>query len=89
MKRLHEISPVTAVHKGMAPFLIIHGTADNQVAFEESPAMCEAMHKVGAKCDLIRWKAAATACRAGRSQPAMQHWKTDLAAWLKTTLNVP
>ncbi len=35
--RLHEISPITAVHKGMAPFLIFHGTADNQVAFEESP----------------------------------------------------
>ena len=37
----------------MPPFLAIHGTKDDQVPYEQSPMMCEAMHKVGAGCDLI------------------------------------
>jgi alpha-L-fucosidase 2 len=31
--KLHSISPMAGVHKGMPPFLCIHGTADDQVAF--------------------------------------------------------
>ena len=49
LAKLRAISPIFAVHKGMAPFLCIHGTKDDQVVFEQSPAMCEAMHKVGAE----------------------------------------
>ena len=53
LAKLHAISPIFAVHKGMAPFLCIHGTKDDQVSFGQSPAMCEAMKKVGASCELI------------------------------------
>ena len=37
LAKLRRGLPVNAVHKGMAPFLIIHGTADEQVAYELSP----------------------------------------------------
>ena len=53
LKRLREVSPFYAVHKGMAPFLIIHGTKDNQVAYEQSPAMCDKLKKAGVACGLI------------------------------------
>ena len=46
LAKLHAISPIFAVHKGMAPFLCIHGTKDDQVSFGQSPAMCEAMKRV-------------------------------------------
>jgi acetyl esterase len=88
MTRLHEVSPITAVHKGMAPFLIIHGTADNQVAYEESPAMCDAIRKVGAKCDLISVEGGGHGMSSWEKSPAMQHWKPELADWLNKTLKV-
>ena len=44
--KLNATAPIAAVHKGMAPFLCIHGTKDDQVAYEQSKAMCEAMRKV-------------------------------------------
>jgi acetyl esterase len=88
MARLHQISPITAVHRGMAPFLIIHGTADNQVAYEESPAMCDGMKKVGAKCQLIPIEGGGHGMGGWDKAESMQHWKPELVAWLKSTMKV-
>ncbi len=86
LARLREVSAIHAVHKGMAPFLIIHGTADEQVAFELSPAMCDAMKKVGAACDLIPIQGGKHGMGSWEKDPAMSHWKPELVAWLKNTL---
>ena len=51
--KLKAISPLFAVHKGMPPFLAIHGTRDDQVPYEQSTMLCEAMRKVGRRCDII------------------------------------
>jgi alpha-L-fucosidase 2 len=85
LAKLSKLAPITAVHKGMPPFLCIHGTKDDQVSYSQSIAMCDAMHKVGAACELItieggghgmsNWKA-----------PEMQHWKAEMIAWLRKTL---
>jgi acetyl esterase len=87
LAKLKAVSPIFAVHHGMPPFLCIHGNSDDQVAYEQSTEMCTAMHKVGAPCELItieggrhgmgNWKA-----------PEMQHWKPEMVAWLRKTLNV-
>ncbi|HEX4750512.1 MAG TPA: alpha/beta hydrolase [Bryobacteraceae bacterium] len=84
---LHRESPIAAVHKDEPPFLIIAGNKDDQVAYSQSTEFCDAIKSAGAHCDLItieegghgmsRWKA-----------PAQQHWKAEMIAWLKTTLNV-
>jgi alpha-L-fucosidase 2 len=87
LKKLHAIGPIFAVHKGMAPFLCIHGTKDDQVVYEQSPAMCEAMHKVGASCDLIPIEDGGHGMGGWRA-PEMQHWKPEMIAWLKKTLSV-
>src|SRR3954454_12394132 len=44
LAKLRAISPIFAVHKGMEPFLCIHGTKDDQVLYEQSTAMCDEMH---------------------------------------------
>jgi acetyl esterase len=88
LKHLAEVSPVNAVHIGMAPFLIVHGTADNQVPYELSPSMCEAMKKVGAKCELITVEGGSHGMSSWEKLPEMQHWKPEMVAWLKKTLNV-
>ncbi len=50
---LHQLSPVHHVHSGMPPFLLIHGTADPLVPFEQSRLMCRAIREAGGKCDLL------------------------------------
>jgi acetyl esterase len=85
LAKLHTISPIFAVHKGMAPFLAIHGTKDDQVVYEQSTAMCEAMHKVGATCDLITVEGGGHGM-SGWKAPEMQHWKPEMIAWLEKIL---
>lgn len=87
LAKLRAISPLFAVHKGMPPFLAIHGTKDDQVSFDQSPAMCEAMKKVGAWCELIPVEGGGHGM-GGWKAPEMQHWKAEMVAWLKKTLAV-
>jgi dipeptidyl aminopeptidase/acylaminoacyl peptidase len=49
---LRDLSPINWVRKDAPPFLLIHGTADGLVPFEQSEQMCEALKKVGADCEL-------------------------------------
>jgi len=85
LAKLRAISPIEAVHKGMAPFLCIHGAKDDQVAFEQSTGMCDAMHKVGAHCELIVVEGGGHGMGGWRA-PEMQHWKPEMIAWLKKML---
>jgi alpha-L-fucosidase 2 len=87
LAKLREISPLFAVHKGMAPFLAIHGTRDDQVAYEQSPTMCEAMKKAGASCELIPVKGGGHGM-SGWKAPEMQHWKPEMVLWLRKTLKI-
>jgi acetyl esterase len=85
LQKLRAISPIAAVHQGMAPFLCIHGTKDDQVAYEQSPEMCAAMHKAGAGCELIAIEGGGHGMGGWRA-PEMQHWKPEMVAWLKKIL---
>ncbi|MFL6447157.1 MAG: alpha/beta hydrolase fold domain-containing protein [Bryobacteraceae bacterium] len=87
LRKLHDLSPINGVHKGMPPFLCIHGTKDEQVSYEQSTAFCEAIRKVGTSCELISIDDG----KHGMSQwrdSAMQHWKPEMIAWLQKTLKV-
>jgi acetyl esterase len=85
LAKLRALAPIAAVHKRMPPFLCLHGTSDDQVNFEQSTAMCEAMHKVGAACELITISGGGHGMSSWRA-PDMQHWKPEMVAWLKKTL---
>ncbi len=85
--KLKAISPLFAVHKGMPPFLCIHGNKDDQVAYDQSPAMCDAMKKAGVACELITIEGGGHGMGSWKA-PEMQHWKPEMVAWLKKTLSV-
>ena len=85
MAKLHAISPIAGVHKWMPPFLCIHGNKDDQVAYEQSPEMCEAMHKVRASCELVTIEGGGHGMSSWKD-PSQQHWKSEMVAWLKKTL---
>jgi len=84
--KLRSLAPIAAVHKRMPPFLCIHGTKDDQVPYEQSTSMCEAMHRVGASCELITIEGGGHGMSNWRD-PEMQHWKPEMIAWLKKTLH--
>lgn len=87
LAKLRAVSPLFAVHKGMPPFLCIHGTKDDQVSYEQSTTMCDAMHKVGAGCELITIEGGGHGMSGWRAVE-MQHWKGKMVEWLKKTLEV-
>ncbi|MFL6416103.1 MAG: alpha/beta hydrolase fold domain-containing protein [Bryobacteraceae bacterium] len=87
LRKLHEISPISAVHKGMPPFLVIHGTKDEQVSYQQSTEFCEAIRKVGTSCELIPIENGKHGMSTWRD-PNVQHWKPEMIAWLQKTLKV-
>jgi acetyl esterase/lipase len=87
IRRLHSISPLAAVHKGMPPFLVIQGNKDDQVAYEQSSEFCDAMHKAAVSCEMIVIEGGGHGMGSWKA-PGMQHWKPEMIAWLKKTLKV-
>lgn len=49
-------SPITHVHKEMAPHLLIAGTADTVVPFEHSTLLAQKMKQAGANCNLLTFE---------------------------------
>ena len=49
---LRNLSPINYVRKDMPPFLLIHGTADALVPFDQSVQMCCKIRQSGASCEL-------------------------------------
>ena len=86
--KLRVASPTTYIHKGMPPFLEIHGTRDDQVPYEQSTMMCDAMHIVWAVCDIVTVEAGGHGM-GGWKDADQQHYKADMIAWLKKTLKLP
>src|SRR5438552_19045966 len=86
--KLRSVAPLHAVHKGMPPFLAIHGTKDDQVAYNQTPLLCDAMHKVKATCDIITVEGGGHGMGSWRA-PEMQHWKPEMITWLNKILKLP
>jgi dipeptidyl aminopeptidase/acylaminoacyl peptidase len=83
---LRTASPITYIHADMPPFLFIQGTNDEQVPYEQSPRMCEAMKKAGARCDVITVEGGRHGMGNWDGDPAKAHWKPDMTEWLKKVL---
>jgi len=49
-----QASPITYVTKDDPPFLIVHGTADNTVPFEQAEMFSEALKKAGVDVTLVK-----------------------------------
>lgn len=87
LAKLRSLAPIAAVRSRMPPFLCIHGNKDDQVSFEQSVEMCDAMRKVDVPCKLITVEGGGHGMSSWRA-PEMQHWKPEMIAWLQRTLLV-
>ena len=84
--KLKEASPITYVNRGMPPFLMIHGTEDKAVPFDQSERMCAAMRGAGAACEIFTVAGAPHGIGAWEKDPAFQSYKRKMIEWLHATL---
>jgi acetyl esterase/lipase len=50
---LREMSPINHMAPGLPPFLLIHGTADNSVPYQQSLNFQAKLKEIGVPCDII------------------------------------
>ena len=82
---LMRASPVTHIGREMPPFLLIHGSKDEDVPYQQSVEMCDQMKKAGAHCDLITIKGAPHGMDHWESHPEFLWYKKALVEWLTKT----
>ncbi|MEX2261418.1 MAG: alpha/beta hydrolase [Bryobacteraceae bacterium] len=79
-------SPATYVRKGMPPYLLIHGTKDLNVPYDQSELMCAAMRKAGASCQVVRVEGGGHGYGAWDRDPAMSGYLSTMTQWLDKVL---
>ena len=87
LARLAQLSPIGQVHPSMPPFLLIHGTADRLVPFEQSEKMCERVRNSGGNCELYPVPGAGHGIRWWEGSASISgSYKKRLVEWLKLNL---
>lgn len=84
---LADVSPITHVHPGMPPILIVHGDADKTVPIQQSLAFIDKLRADGVACELITRKGVPHSLVQGeRIDPS---YREAVLAWLDGTLGNP
>jgi alpha-L-fucosidase 2 len=86
-KLLAEASPINFVKPDLPPFLLVHGTADQSVAYQQSVDFQSRLRTVGVACDLITIKDGPHGMLPW--PPLAPDFKDRVVAWLNTTLPSP
>jgi alpha-L-fucosidase 2 len=85
---LREASPISHVRPGLPPFLMIHGTKDAAVPYEQSPLMCDKLKGAGNACEVFTVENAPHGMTGWEKTPEFTRYKAKMIDWLNTTLNV-
>jgi acetyl esterase len=83
---LIQASPVLYVSRDMPAFLLMHGSKDEDVPYDQSVEMCNKMKQAGAHCDLITVEGAPHGMDHWEPHPEFLWYKKALVDWLKKTL---
>ena len=88
MKIIREASAVTYVRQQMPPYLLIHGTREFHVPFEQAVSMHEAMKRAGADCTLIPILGGSHGVGGWEKLPQATEYKEQALAWLRSNLRL-
>jgi acetyl esterase len=83
---LIKASPVLYISKTMPPFLLMHGSKDEDVPYEQSVEMCDKMKQAGARCDLITIEGAPHGMDRWEPHTEWLWYKKALVEWLQKIL---
>jgi len=84
--RLRDLSPIEHVSKTMPPFLLIHGTADTVVPYQQSEAFCDRVHKAGGSCELFTVKGGGHGVWSWQRSEKGTAYAREMVDWLKNKL---
>jgi dipeptidyl aminopeptidase/acylaminoacyl peptidase len=70
----------------MPPYLLIHGTKDDLVPYDQSVLMCEKMKQAGASCEIFTVEGGAHGVGSWERTPEFQAYKQKMVDWLHKTL---
>jgi dipeptidyl aminopeptidase/acylaminoacyl peptidase len=73
------------VRKDAPPFLLVHGTADSLVPYQQSVDMCASLQAAGADCELFRVDGAGHGM-VFWNRPDMNAYKQHMVNWLRANL---
>src|SRR5579875_1328564 len=82
---LSRLSPIDNVRRDMPPFLLIHGTSDALVPFDQSEQMCKKMRDAGATCEVYPIEGAGHGIR-WWSPSELRSADTKMVSWLARQL---
>jgi len=81
-----ESSPIAHVSARTPPFLMIHGTEDSGVPFQQSVDMCAALKRKKVPCEIVP-VAAGHGMDTWEPKPELHHYKQAMVDWLIKTLD--
>jgi acetyl esterase len=85
MSGLKSKSPINYLHAGMPPFLLIHGTKDPLVPYEQSVTLCNRIEKAGGSCTLFSVEGGGHGLR-GWEARQLTSYKAFMVRWLQQKL---
>jgi alpha-L-fucosidase 2 len=85
--RLSELSPVNHVSGRMPPFLLLHGTSDPVVPYEQSVEMCRKIQAAGGSCELYTVRGGGHGLRGWERSTGQASYQTHIIRWLTEKLS--
>ncbi len=83
---MHDASPLHFVHPGLPPFLLVHGTSDRIVPYQQSVQFQAALRAAGVACDLVT--IANGLHSMGNWNRVAPHYGDQVVQWLVQVLRV-
>jgi acetyl esterase len=84
---LRSLSPYAMVKPNLPPFLLLHGAADEQVPYAQSPRFCEALKAKGNTCELFTVPNGRHGMGQWEENAGQLAYKQKVITWLKQTLH--
>ncbi len=85
---MRKASAATYVKPGLPPFLLVHGTADEAVPYEQSVNFCAQLKSAGDRCDLYTVQDGIHGVINWEKKPSQHDYKAFVVNWLRKTLHV-
>lgn len=85
-KKFHDLSPSFLVQKNPPPFLLIHGTEDEQVPYQQSVRFRRVLMEKGGKVELFTVDGAKHGVGPWEKDPGQQAYKAKFIEWLRAAL---
>jgi acetyl esterase len=85
-ERLRALSPYFMIQKGLPPFLLLHGTADELVPYHQSPLFCQALKAKGVDCELYTVPGGLHGMVQWEKHADQLEYKSVVVGWLKRKL---